>query len=479
MNVISHPENEVYLKQKLCQSLSSFKGVDIIQRKNIPCCPLTILKGDKRCDSLKENGVKLNQSLKNGVIPIETSLPENEINLNEVQNHSNVAIPQSNQQTMKSMETGQSTYVPTMDNMEMFKNRHERSHLQSQNGILPWINQVSTTFHPFYTNGGFLRGCTAMTQVNEQPIKLSNSMQVSSHVPTGWRLQNVEKSNPKQLSIAKNTTFRQYNLQNNCNHENRKHGQNSLGSPQKGKTISDLNKVNPMRVKDMSTKGTSPLNPYFSEGMSSIQLSKYQERPFIPYNIHPSFLMHGNPSIYNGFLMPHHQLKDFSSVFMGSFIEVQVSRQHVSYFKDQGACLRSQEKKRKANALEQLGGRKLQQLASSIDLLNTTRDFGSKSDLMQDDDISKILDVGGYSTPATVLPIINIPKKDPPYLFNQNPADIADADDKRYFRTVEHQRIQDKSSIAGYSGVDVKLDDQQKKRRKERLGRMSVVGLKR
>ncbi|KAH0695163.1 hypothetical protein KY285_022260 [Solanum tuberosum] len=130
---------------------------------------------------------------------------------------------------------------------------------------------------------------------------------------------------------------------------------------------------------------------------------------------------------------------------------------------DQGACLGSQEKKRKAHALEQLGGRKLQQPAFSTDLLNTTRDF----------------DVGGYSTPATVLPIISIPKKDPPCLFNQNPADIADADDKRYFRTVEHQRIRDKSSIAGYSGVDVKLDDRQKTRRKERLGRMSIVGLKR
>jgi len=108
----------------------------------------------------------------------------------------------------------------------------------------------------------------------------------------------------------------------------------------------------------------------------------------------------------------------------------------------------------------------LQQLAFSTDLLNTTRDSGSKIDLMQDDDISKILDVGGYSTPATVLPIISIPKKDPPCLFNQNPADIADADDKRYFRTVEHQRIRDKSSIAGYSGVDVKLDDRQKKKEK-------------
>ncbi|WMV25815.1 hypothetical protein MTR67_019200, partial [Solanum verrucosum] len=59
----------------------------------------------------------------------ETYLPGNEINLNKVQNHSNVAIPQSNQQPMKPMETGQSTYVPTMGNMEMFKNRHEMSHL--------------------------------------------------------------------------------------------------------------------------------------------------------------------------------------------------------------------------------------------------------------------------------------------------------------------------------------------------------------
>ncbi|KAK4721673.1 hypothetical protein R3W88_011906 [Solanum pinnatisectum] len=258
MNVISHPKNEIYLKQKLHQTLSSFKGADIIQRKTMPCCPLTILKGDKRCDSLMENGVKLNQSFKkrailivrqpivvqsnqsrrNGFINInlnykqeihispnplqqknhqiqklaETSLPENEINLNEVQNHSNVAIPQINQQPMKSMETGQSTY-----------------------------------------NNG------------------------------------------------------------------------------------------------------------------------------------------------------------------------------------------------KAHALEQLGGRKLQQPMSSIGLLNTTRDSDSKIDLMQVDDISKILYMGDYSTPATISPIISIPKKDPPCIFNQNPADIADADDKRYFTTVENQRIRDKS----------------------------------
>lgn len=55
-----------------------------------------------------------------------------------------------------------------------------------------------------------------------------------------FKMSNIVRSNSIQLSIAQNTAFPPYNLQNNCNHENHKHGQVALGSHQKGKTISDL-----------------------------------------------------------------------------------------------------------------------------------------------------------------------------------------------------------------------------------------------
>ncbi|XP_055822163.1 uncharacterized protein LOC129890687 [Solanum dulcamara] len=529
--VTSQPENELYLKEKLVQTLSSFTGAkkyvknDTIQRNIIPYWPFTIPKGNKSCDPLKANGVEPIQPLQKGVIPTvrqpivvqsdqyrrdgfinlnqtidlnhrqeihlspnplhrknhqiqklvlqETPHPSNKINLNEIQDNSYVTITKKNQRTMKVTERGPSTYVPPMDNMETFRNRHERSHPRAQNGVLSWINPESTNFNPFYANVGFLRGSSAMTQVKEQPIKHPNSVQVSSHVPAGWRLQNVARSNLIRFSIAQNTTFLPYNLD-----ENHKREQVNLSSIQKGKTISDLKSVNSTRAEVMRTKGMRSLNSFSSEGMSATQLSRYQERHFTPQNIHSPFLMHENPSIYNGFFLPHHQLKESSDAYMSGFTEVQSSRQHVSYYKDQGVSLGSQEKKGKTHALEQLGRRKLQQSASSSDLLHTTRDSDPKVDLIQDDDISKKMDMRGYSTPATVLPVISIPKKDPPCLLNQNPADIIDADDERYFRTVEDQRIWYKSSLRGKSGVDVKLDGRQRQRRKERSGRMPVVGLK-
>lgn len=122
----------------------------------------------------------------------------------------------------------------------------------------------------------------------------------------------------------------------------------------------------------------------------------------------------------------------------------------------------SQEKKRKAYALEQFDGIIFQQSGLSNDLLHTIRDSGLKVDLMQDDNIFKTLDVGDYSTPATVLPIRSIPRKDPPCLLNQNPTDIVDVDYERYFRTVEDQSIRDNSSLQRKFTVDIKLDERQR-----------------
>ncbi|MCD7468833.1 hypothetical protein HAX54_007335 [Datura stramonium] len=64
-----------------------------------------------------------------------------------------------------------------------------------------------------------------------------------------------------------------------------------------------------------------------------------------------------------------------------------------------------------------------------------------------------------------------------PCLFNQNPADIADADDERYLRSVEDQRIRDRSLFPEEFGV-VNVYGRKRQRTKERLGSMPIVALK-
>lgn len=116
-------------------------------------------------------------------------------------------------------------------------------------------------------------------------------------------------------------------------------------------------------------------------------------------------------------------------------------------FTDQSITLGPQQKKRKAHALEKLDIRELQQSTSSSGILHTTRSSGSKINMMQNDNISKTLDMRSSYTPATILPVIRISKENPPCLFNQSPGDIADADDERYFRTTEDQTIRNKSAL--------------------------------
>lgn len=79
------------------------------------------------------------------------------------------------------------------------------------------------------------------------------------------------------------------------------------------------------RAEHMRTKHIVSLNPFSSEGMSATQLLRHQERPFSPYNIHPPFHMDGNPSIFNGPFLSHHQLKEPSGVYMDSFTTGQSS----------------------------------------------------------------------------------------------------------------------------------------------------------
>lgn len=268
----------------------------------------------------------------------ETPQPRSNINLRKILDHSYATIPHRNQRHMKVTERGSSTYVRAKGNVEMLRNRHEMSHLKTQNIVFPWVSPESTNFHPLNNNVGFLRASTIMSQIKEQQINLSNSMQVSFPVPTIWGLHHVEKSNVVRFSVSQNTAFQPYNQQNYLNHENKKRGQSAVGSLQKGRTISHLKSANSMRAEELSTKGMISLNPFSREGMLTTQLPGYQERPFTPYNIYPPFHMHENPSIYNGSFLLHHQLKESSGAYMGGFTQVQSSRQHVSYFKGKLTC---------------------------------------------------------------------------------------------------------------------------------------------
>ncbi|KAH0642601.1 hypothetical protein KY290_034191 [Solanum tuberosum] len=452
---VSQSENELY-QEKLRQTLKSFTNGqkhaknDPTQRKNIPNWP-TILKDNKSCEPLKVNGVGSSESLQKEVISsgrqsnlvqLDQSRRNSFINLNPIIDLSHSSILQRNQRSSKVTEKRASTYMSPTSNMRMFRNWKEVNYPQTQNGVFPWRNLGSTNFNPSYANDGLLRSNTATTQVKDRTTKLPNSLQVSSPVPTRGGSHNIEISSPVKFSIAQNTTFQPYDL-----HENHKFGKVVISSVEKGKTVSDLKSTNSMRAEDKSIKGVRSLNPFSNEGTLATQLSRYQERHLTPYNIHPPFLLHENPCIYNGSFLPHHQLKESSGIYMSDFPEIQSSRQHVSCFKDQSVSLGLQQKKRKAHALEKLGRRKLQQSTSSSGILHIARNSDSKIDMMQDDNISKTLDMRGYYTPTTILPVIRISKENPPCLFNQNPVDIVDADDERYFRTIEDQRIRDKSSL--------------------------------
>ncbi|MCD7447831.1 hypothetical protein HAX54_035309 [Datura stramonium] len=422
--------------------------------------------------------------------PMETPCSSIKINLNEVQGYSYVTKPQQNQWPNTIMEKGPSDYVRPMGVVEMLnRNPHEGIHSQTQsnqrietneNGVHAWLNPGSTTFHPVYANDvGGLRDSTPhlsnvkvnnaeIIQVREQLFrlfnsstesqqKLSNRVQISAPVPTRWGLQHGKGSNLVWFPSTQSIFLGHDNLKNDVNQKNHKLilGQSS-GSHQKRRTISDIksstvdlkswnewSQTSKKAVgKEHSNKAMGSFNPYSSGGMPEIQSLKLQERPFAPCNNHPPIHMDGKQSIFNGSFFPHHQLmKESSSVHMGGFTAVQSSQQYVPYFNDQVSL--GQEKKRK-----------LQQPTSSSGLLCTTskeepgRFIGGASSSkvvpLQDDNISKSLYVGG---PIAALPISTIPKNDPPCLFNQNPADIVKVDDERYLRSVEDQRIRDKSSL--------------------------------
>ncbi|KAJ8555368.1 hypothetical protein K7X08_012864 [Anisodus acutangulus] len=409
--------------------------------------------------------------------------PRSKANLNEVQGPSNVVKPQKDQYLKKVMVKGPSEYVPPMDIVEMSAtNQYERSLPQTQSNLtierngsgVIWLNPGSTSFYPVHANinadVGALRGnilqlpnvkanSTEMAQVQEMQFKLfgastqiqqrpSNRVQVSAPVPTRWGLQHGEGPKPVWFPAAQNISF-------------------GHGNPQKGKTISDIKTVDPKSSKKPGHHGCS------SKGLG---FSNFKERPFSPCNNHPSIHMDGHQNIlFNGSFLSHNHS---SGVHMGGYAAGQSSRQPVPYFHDQVSLQpQVQEKKRKSHAPSRLDGTRLQQ---SSGLLRTARDpesrglIGascSKVVLLQDDNASK--SCWGYSTPAAVLPVGSILEKDPPCIFNENPADIAEADDEKHMRTVEDQKRRDKSVLRENAG-GAHLDGRKRPRRKERPGRMPL-----
>ncbi|KAK4364911.1 hypothetical protein RND71_016269 [Anisodus tanguticus] len=415
--------------------------------------------------------------------PMEMPRPRSKANLNEVQGPSNVVKPQKDKYLKKVMVKGPSEYVPPMDIVEMSAtNQYERSLPQTQSNLtierngsgVIWLNPGSTSFYPVHANinadVGALRGnilqlpnvkanSTEMAQVQEMQFKLfgastqiqqrpSNRVQVSAPVPTRWGLQHGEGPKPVWFPAAQNISF-------------------GHGNPQKGKTISDIKTVDPKSSKKPGHHGCS------SKGLG---FSNFKERPFSPCNNHPSIHMDGHQNIlFNGSFLSHNHS---SGVHMGGYAAGQSSRQPVPYFHDQVSLQpQVQEKKRKSHAPSRLDGTRLQQ---SSGLLRTARDpesrglIGascSKVVLLQDDNASK--SCWGYSTPAAVLPVGSILEKDPPCIFNENPADIAEADDEKHMRTVEDQKRRDKSVLRENAG-GAHLDGRKRPRRKERPGRMPL-----
>nr|XP_010325171.1 uncharacterized protein LOC104648859 [Solanum lycopersicum] len=431
-------------QDKLRQTLRSFTNAqkhvnnDPTQRNNIPYWP-TILKDNKSCEPLKVNGVGSSGSLlkevistgrQSNLVQLDQSRKNSFININSIIGLNYNSILQINQQPLKVSGKKASTYMSPPTNTRIFSNWHKVNYPQTQNGVFPWGNLGSTNLNTSYASDGLLRSNTSTIQVKDQTTQLSNSVQVSSPVTPRWGSHNVEISSPMKFPIAQDTTFQPYHLA-----ENHKFGKVVISPVQKGKTISDLKSTNSMRDKDKSIKGLRSSNIFSNEGMLATQ-----KRPFTPCNIHPPFL-------YDGSFLPHHRLKESSGFHTSNVPEIQSSRQHVSCSKDQSITLGPQQKKRKAHALEKLDIKELQQSTSSSGILHTTRSSGSKINMMQNDNISKTLDMRSSYTPATILPVIRISKENRPCLFNQSPGDIADADDERYFRTTEDQTIRNKSAL--------------------------------
>ncbi|XP_075102814.1 uncharacterized protein LOC142177565 [Nicotiana tabacum] len=298
---------------------------------------------------------------------------------------------------------------------------------------------VCRGYIPHLSNGKV--NSTEMTQVQEPQFKLfgnltqsqrkpSNRGQVSAPVPIRWGLQHGEGSKPGWFPIRQSILFGHANPQKYLN--------------LKGRTISDIKSMDSETIPGNAehiTKGMESSNPYSSETIPALQLlgrvdqttpltpafnvgtNKHQEKSF---SDHPRIYMDGNQSIHNG-----------------GYTAGYSSQQPFPYLNDQVS-----------HAPVQLGGRNLQQSVSSSGLWRTTQESGPGNNVsrgvvgtsssmvhsLQSENASRSLDS------ITVLPISIIPKNNPPCLLNQNPAEIALADNEKYLRTAEDQNIRNKCS---------------------------------
>ncbi|XP_060208098.1 uncharacterized protein LOC132635640 isoform X2 [Lycium barbarum] len=509
---------------------------DTIQSKNTTNWPLVLQKGNKSCDLFRSNvsecvpsqssrkGVnslvpnvfepgkslrkaakslfrrphvsETDQSLRKGVKPLvrKTNVPETRqtsrkgmiFDLNqgisqtppmwqEIQSSSDL-LQRGNLQVQKPTETARNQYArshpQTQSNLTIERNR---------NGGLRWLHPGSTSFYPVHANVnadvGALRGnvlhlsnvkanSTEMAHVQEMQFKLfgastqiqqrpSNAVQVSAPVPAKWGLQHGEGPKPVWFPTGQNISF---------GHDNPKTVlEQPSGSVQKGRTISDI-----------KTKESHCSNKTGNPGVGP---SNFKQRPFSPCINHPPI----QSILFNGSFLSYNKS---SSVHMSGYAAGQSSQQPIPYFNAQESLQpQVQEEKRKCRAPARLGGTNLSQsrgLLRTIRVPESRGIFGascSKVVPLQDDNAYKSLNAEGCSTRVAVLPVSRIPEKaekDPPCLFNQNPADIAHADDETYMRTVTDQRVRDKSELKEKTG-HAHLDGRKRQRRKERPGRMPLA----
>ncbi|OIT26687.1 PREDICTED: uncharacterized protein LOC109214986 [Nicotiana attenuata] len=417
---------------------------------------------------------------------METPQPCRNANLNGVQGSSSVIKLHRSHQSKKVVEKR------PIEIVELLNNNHERSlpltrsNLvieRNDNGAVTWLNPSLTGFHPVHANVnadvGVCRGyiphlsngkvnSAEMTQVQEPQFKLfgnlkqsqqkpSNGGQVSAPVPIRWGSQHGEGSKPGGFPTRQQSIL---------------FGQKYLHP--KGRTISDIKSMD----SESQSKWHQTSNPYSSETIPALQLlgrvdqttplppafNVVQQQSFSACNYPPRIYMDGNQSVHDGSFLSRHHPKESSGVRIGGYTAGNSSQQPFTYLNDQVS-----------HAPVQLGGRNLQQSVCSSGLWRSTREVvGTSSSMvhsLQTENASRSLD---SSTPiTTVLPVSIIPKKNPPCLLNQNPAEIALADNEKYLRTAEDQDIRNKSSSREKSGA-VRMDGRKQQRKKNRPGRMPL-----
>ncbi|KAG5575858.1 hypothetical protein H5410_055992 [Solanum commersonii] len=182
---------------------------------------------------LSKYGVNSSQSLNKGVIPIETPHPRNKINLTKIQDLSNESSPDPKWSTsmINPVSTNFRSLFANDDSSEPIWRDMNVLHVVEANGPVESWNPRQVTVKTLLT-GYKVSRIANNAKIKFQALANKKIEANQKYEFDLFEMMNIERSNLVRLSIAQNTIFRPYNLQNNCNHENHKGGQVILGSLQ-------------------------------------------------------------------------------------------------------------------------------------------------------------------------------------------------------------------------------------------------------